>query len=225
MTPVVVAGQVLPGDRRPPLRADPAVRGALGLAPAASGRRGLGRVDGAPAGEHGAERTLGAVGDPRSSPSPRPAGPGATPGRSGPGGGPAGGFPPPPPTPGEARRRPAPGPGPRPCRPAPAAGGIGVILSPASDNSCANQHAAARANGKITHGKGAATGNLAGLPPDSPLNQCRGAQASSNDLISANSTPHRPSPTDHHSTTTAAPQAGARPEHRRAAGTPHRQAK
>ncbi|AJC54508.1 hypothetical protein GZL_01914 [Streptomyces sp. 769] len=35
----------------------------------------------------------------------------------------------------------------------------------------------------------------------------------------------RPSPADRHSTTTAAPQAGARPEHHRAARTPHRQAK
>ncbi|MGW8064336.1 chaplin family protein [Streptomyces ziwulingensis] len=55
------------------------------------------------------------------------------------------------------------------------AGGVGDFLSPASGTSCANHHNAAQADGATTRGTGTATGNLAGLPIGSPLNQCGGA--------------------------------------------------
>ncbi|WP_353963737.1 chaplin family protein [Streptomyces sp. NBC_00083] len=55
------------------------------------------------------------------------------------------------------------------------AGGIGDFLSPAFGTSCANQNTGAHANGATTHGAGSASGNLAGIPLGSPLNQCGGA--------------------------------------------------
>lgn len=55
------------------------------------------------------------------------------------------------------------------------AGGILPIGSPAFGTSCANHHTSAHASGATTHGTGAANGNLAGLPIDSPFNQCGGA--------------------------------------------------
>ncbi|MGW0917184.1 hypothetical protein ACWD1Z_36630 [Streptomyces sp. NPDC002784] len=58
------------------------------------------------------------------------------------------------------------------------AGGIGDFLSPAFGTSCANHHTAPRADGATTHGIGTATGNIAGLPVGSPLNQCGGADMS-----------------------------------------------
>ncbi|MYT28513.1 MULTISPECIES: hypothetical protein [unclassified Streptomyces] len=56
------------------------------------------------------------------------------------------------------------------------AGGIGVILSPSFDNSCANQHAAANANADTVHGRGTAGGLSAAIPADTPLNHCGGAE-------------------------------------------------
>ncbi|MEU1078023.1 MULTISPECIES: chaplin family protein [unclassified Streptomyces] len=55
------------------------------------------------------------------------------------------------------------------------AGGVGDFLSPAFGTSCANQNTATRADGATRHGTGTASGNLAGLPIGSPLNQCGGA--------------------------------------------------
>ncbi|MFF5537259.1 chaplin family protein [Streptomyces cinerochromogenes] len=56
------------------------------------------------------------------------------------------------------------------------AGGVGGFLSPAFGTDCAN-HQGSHASGATTHGTGAVTGNLAGLPAGSPFNQCGGADA------------------------------------------------
>jgi hypothetical protein len=55
------------------------------------------------------------------------------------------------------------------------AGGVGDFLSPAFGTSCANQETAPRIDGTTHHETGTASGNLAGLPIGSPLNQCGGA--------------------------------------------------
>ncbi|WP_143203395.1 hypothetical protein [Streptomyces sp. CB02130] len=55
------------------------------------------------------------------------------------------------------------------------AGGVGDFLSPAFGTDCANLHTGAHAAGATTHGSGAASANLAGLPIVNPLNQCGGA--------------------------------------------------
>ncbi|MEU3071544.1 chaplin family protein [Streptomyces sp. NPDC006906] len=55
------------------------------------------------------------------------------------------------------------------------AGGVGDFLSPAFGTDCANLNTGAQAAGNTTRGRGAAGGNLLGLPIGSPLNQCGGA--------------------------------------------------
>jgi hypothetical protein len=59
------------------------------------------------------------------------------------------------------------------------AGGIGVILSPAFDNSCA-AHAATRSQGGSASSSAAAGGNLVNTPMSGPLNHCGDADAPSN---------------------------------------------
>ncbi|MFI9155444.1 hypothetical protein [Streptomyces sp. NPDC053367] len=61
------------------------------------------------------------------------------------------------------------------CTAAPAAaGGLLPIASPAFGTFCAN-HGSPHAGGATTHGTGAASSNLAGLPISNPTNQCGGA--------------------------------------------------
>ncbi|MBT2369703.1 hypothetical protein J7E88_31650 [Streptomyces sp. ISL-10] len=52
---------------------------------------------------------------------------------------------------------------------------MGDFLSPAFGISCANHDTAPRLDGATRHETGTASGNLAGLPIGSPLNQCGGA--------------------------------------------------
>lgn len=55
------------------------------------------------------------------------------------------------------------------------AGGVGDFLSPAFGTSCANHNVGPSNTGSTTAGTGTLTGNLAGLPLGSALNQCGGA--------------------------------------------------
>ncbi|MGW0469206.1 chaplin family protein [Streptomyces sp. NPDC003027] len=56
------------------------------------------------------------------------------------------------------------------------AGGILPIASPAFGTAC-TIHGTSQASAATTHGTGTASGNLAGLPMDSPVNHCGGADA------------------------------------------------
>ncbi|MEU7148795.1 hypothetical protein AB0B15_12265 [Streptomyces sp. NPDC045456] len=55
------------------------------------------------------------------------------------------------------------------------AGGIGVLLSPALGNACAQHGVGAHARGHAGAGTGTAGGNALGLPVTGPLSQCGGA--------------------------------------------------
>ncbi|MFD3780738.1 hypothetical protein [Streptomyces sp. NPDC058612] len=55
------------------------------------------------------------------------------------------------------------------------AGGVGDFRSPAFGTSCANHDTGAHNAGDTTTGTGTLTGILAGLPLDSALNHCGGA--------------------------------------------------
>ncbi|MFE2267569.1 hypothetical protein [Streptomyces griseosporeus] len=57
-----------------------------------------------------------------------------------------------------------------------AAGNLVPIVSPAFGTFCAN-HRSPHASGATTHGTGAGSSNLAGLPISNPANQCGGADA------------------------------------------------